>query len=162
MNKNSSVPGPRYEALLQMLRTSEALWNASRIFFEQWELSASQFNILNVLRDKPEGVTQIELSRMLIMHRSNVTGLVDRLEGRGLVARHETPGDRRVYHVALTPAGSELLEEILPDYYRLAEKVWGDFPLFEANRIATVLKRIEANVEELSRTVTSPAQTARV
>ena len=27
-------PGPRYQTLLQLLRTAEALWNASRIFFE--------------------------------------------------------------------------------------------------------------------------------
>ena len=120
MTKTSCLPGPRYEALLELLRTTEALWNASRVFFDQWELSPSQFNVLNVLRGKPEGVAQIELSRMLIMHRSNVTGLVDRLERRKLVMRKDNPSDRRVYHVSLTAAGRKLLEEILPVYYGMA------------------------------------------
>ena len=88
-------PGPRYPALLLLLRASEALWNASRVFFARWELSPSQFNVLNLLCDQPDGLSQVELSRQLIMHRSNVTGLVDRLETRGLVKRTENDADRR-------------------------------------------------------------------
>src|SRR5580704_3179201 len=102
------TPGPRYQALIELLRTAETLWNASRVFFARWDLSPSQFNVLNLLHDLPEGCTQIELSRQLIMHRSNVTGLVDRLEARGLLRRRESPGDRRAFNVVLTPAGQKL------------------------------------------------------
>src|SRR6266496_1133102 len=49
-----SLPGPRYQALLQLLRTAEALWNASRNFFARWDLSPSQFNVLNLLYDQPD------------------------------------------------------------------------------------------------------------
>ena len=75
MSATVSSPGPRYRALLQLLRTAETLWNASRLFFVRWDLSPSQFNVLNLLYDQPDGCTQIGLSRSLIMHRSNVTGL---------------------------------------------------------------------------------------
>src|SRR5439155_27087571 len=44
MNVTVSLPGPRYRALLQLLRTAETLWNSSRLFFVRWELSPSQFN----------------------------------------------------------------------------------------------------------------------
>src|SRR5438552_11256890 len=108
-------PGPRYQALLQLLRTAEALWNASRSFFTRWDLSPSQFNVLNLLYDLSAGCTQIELSRSLIMHRSNVTGLVDRLEARGLVQRRDVAHDRRAYRVVLTTAGKKLVRQILPD-----------------------------------------------
>ena len=63
MSLTVSSPGPRYRALLQLLRTAETLWNASRLFFVRWALSPSQFNVLNLLYDKPDGCTQIELSR---------------------------------------------------------------------------------------------------
>ena len=36
---------------------------------------------------------------------SNVTGIVDRLEARGLIERQHLTRDRRVKHLALTPAG---------------------------------------------------------
>src|SRR5262245_10345643 len=122
MSMNSTVQsGPKYEALLQLLRTAETLWNASRVFFAQWNLSPSQFNVLNLLHGKPTGSSQIDLSRDLIMHRSNVTGLVDRLQARGLVQRTDDPVDRRVYRVVLTSEGATLLERILPHYYKAAE-----------------------------------------
>src|ERR1700733_3319928 len=105
MKGKSATPGPRYQALIELLRTAETLWNASRIFFARWDLSPSQFNILNLLYEQPDGCTQIDLSRQLIMHRSNVTGLVDRLEARGLLQRRPNPTDRRAFKVALTDAG---------------------------------------------------------
>lgn len=110
----------RYDTLLKLLSTGEGVWNASRRFFLRWDLSPSQFNTLNLLHEAPAGLTQIELSRALITHRSNITGLVDRLEKRGLVKRHPVPGDRRAHQVELTAAGERLLEEILPEYYQRA------------------------------------------
>lgn len=129
MKTKSPDTGRRYEALLLLLRTSETIWNASRLFFARWELSPSQFNILNLLHDHPDGLTQIELSRELITHRSNVTGLVDRLEKRRLLARHDVPNDRRAYLVTLTSAGRRLVEQILPEYLGRAESALETVPL---------------------------------
>src|SRR5438067_2303642 len=114
----------RYQALLQLLRTADAIWDASRCFFRQWDLSPSQFNVLNLLHCNDEGLSQSELGRQLLTHRSNVTGLVDRLETRGLVQRREVSADRRAYRVVLTQAGVKLMNQILPHYYRKAEQVW--------------------------------------
>ena len=85
----------RYRLVAHDTRTLAQLWNASRVFFARWDLSPSQFNVLNLLHLNPDGLSQTDLSRQLIMHRSNLTGLVDRLEKRGLVARREVAADRR-------------------------------------------------------------------
>lgn len=145
MSSGTPSPGPRYQALLQLLRTAETLWNASRIFFCRWRLSPSQFNVLNLLYDQSEGCTQAELSRSLIMHRSNVTGLVDRLEARGLVQRRDSANDRRAYRVVLTAAGRKLVQQILPHYHEAAEKVWGDLSAHRANQLVAELDRVCAN-----------------
>lgn len=142
--------GPRYAALLELLRTSEALWHVSREFFAAWNLSPSQFNILNLLRREEDGCTQVDLSRKLIMHRSNVTGLVDRLEARGLLKRTESPGDRRAYRVILTPAGRRLVEKILPDYHRAADTLWGNFPVSRTRRLMKDLQHLNLNIGEFS------------
>lgn len=150
MNDALRQPGPRHDALIQLLRTAETLWNGSRVFFARWELSPSQFNILNVLLDTPAGRTQVDLSRELLMHRSNVTGLVDRLERRKLVLRRPQPGDRRAYLVALTPAGRRLVAEILPHYYRAADQVWGGFPTADLPPLMDALQRIAGNVDRMA------------
>ena len=146
-------PGPRYRALLQLLRTAETLWNASRVFFARWELSPSQFNVLNLLHARPDGCTQIELSRQLIMHRSNVTGLVDRLEKRGLLRRKDDSTDRRAYVIVLTAAGRKLMREMLPHYHRAAEQVWGRLPVNRAEQLAAELEEIVRNAESLTKSL---------
>ncbi len=142
-----SCTNPRYPALLQLLRTAETLWNASRIFFDRWNLSPSQFNVLNLLHLNPDGCTQIELSRLLIMHRSNITGLVDRLEKRNLLQRKNNPTDRRAYKVMLTSAGKKLIEKILPDYYQAAENVWDNFPQTRTKQLVGDLQKLSANLQ---------------
>jgi DNA-binding MarR family transcriptional regulator len=153
MGTKKPRPGPHYGALLQLLRTSETVWNASRRFFSRWDISASQFNVLNVLRDHPEGITQVELSRLLIMHRSNVTGLIDRLEARGLVSRKENAEDRRAYRVVLTANGRKLLAEIVPAYYQAAESVWSGFSGRATASFMAGLGRLEKNVADFTETL---------
>ena len=128
------------------------MWNASRVFFARWDLSPSQFNLLNVLTDFPQGCTQSDLSRQLIMHRSNVTGLVDRLEERRLVARRESTEDRRVWLVVLTPDARRLLAEIYPHYYAAAEQVWGKLPAARAQKLVSELNTLSANATRAAQT----------
>jgi|ERR1700722_37975 len=149
MKGDSATPGPRYRALIELLRTAENLWNASRVFFARWDLSPSQFNVLNLLQDHPDGLTQVELSRRLIMHRSNVTGLVDRLEARRLARRKDDPGDRRAFNVVLTPAGLKLLQQIEPHYYRAAETVWGSISPARAQRLVAELNSVSSNADRI-------------
>jgi DNA-binding MarR family transcriptional regulator len=143
--------GPRYPALLDLLHTAEALWNASRVFFAQWNLSPSQFNVLNLVHDRPRGMSQAELSRELIMHRSNVTGLVDRLEKRGLVVRRASAMDRREWRVVATRAGQALMRRILPLYYQVTETVWGNIPEGRALGLAEDLRELRERANALGR-----------
>jgi DNA-binding MarR family transcriptional regulator len=146
----ASQPVVQYQALIQLIRTAETLWNASRVLFSRWDLSTSQFNVLNLLHDLPEGLSQTDLSRALLMHRSNVTGLVDRLEARGLVQRRESPADRRAYRVSLTPRARQLMAEILPHYYRAASEVWNDIPAERAASIHKDLEHLCVNAQQMA------------
>jgi MarR family 2-MHQ and catechol resistance regulon transcriptional repressor len=141
---------PGYRALVELLRAADTVWDASRIFFERWDLSPSQFNVLNLLHLNPDGLSQTDLSRQLIMHRSNLTGLVDRLEKRGLVARREVASDRRAYSVVLTAAGTKLLREILPRYYEEATRVWDRLPARRATELIADLQQVTRNVKQIA------------
>ena len=150
MRKRADDTHPGYRALMELLRTADTVWNASRVFFERWDLSPSQFNVLNLLRLNPAGLSQTDLSRELIMHRSNLTGLVDRLERRGLVARREVAADRRAYRVVLTGAGGKLLRQVLPQYYEGAARVWGHLPVRRAAGLIADLQKAAQNTQEIA------------
>src|SRR5213078_2339478 len=71
------------------------------------ELSPAQVHVLRAIEpDRPMPMGQ--LAGALACDASNVTGLVDRLESRGLVRRRSSASDRRVKVLVLTPTGSRL------------------------------------------------------
>lgn len=72
---------------------------------EEFDLSGSQAHALYLLGE-PRSMG--ELAQRLVCDASNVTGLVDRLERRGLIERRPASDDRRVRMLVLTPAGEEL------------------------------------------------------
>jgi DNA-binding MarR family transcriptional regulator len=73
----------------------------------EYDLSVPATRLLGVLRDREP--TMQELARLLELDKSSVTGLVDRAERRGLVARAPSPTDRRAVLVSLTPEGRSLM-----------------------------------------------------
>jgi DNA-binding MarR family transcriptional regulator len=77
-----------------------------------YDLTTQQVWLLSRL-DEHDGLPIGALAEALQCHSSNVTGLVDRLETRGLVVRQHDAADRRVKLVALTPEGRALRSELL-------------------------------------------------
>ncbi|WP_330456119.1 MarR family transcriptional regulator [Streptomyces sp. NBC_00820] len=73
-------------------------------------LTASQGKTLNVLRREPASMSV--LAATLTCDASNMTGIVGRLEKRGLVRREPSPSDRRVKNVVLTPEGERVIDVI--------------------------------------------------
>ena len=71
------------------------------------DLAPMQAKALHEL-DVEQPIAMRELARRLAADPSNITGLVDRLEARGLVERRPDPNDRRIKGLALTSAGAKL------------------------------------------------------
>src|SRR5437764_13374230 len=89
----------------------------------KFELSPAQCHVLHLIEpDRP--IPMGRLAEALACDASNVTGLVDRLESRGLVRRQPCADDRRVKSLELTPAGvrlrSTVVERITHPPYSLA------------------------------------------
>ncbi|MZD03600.1 MarR family transcriptional regulator [Streptomyces sp. SID5785] len=73
-------------------------------------LTASQGRALTVLRRGPAAMRA--LASTLTCDASNITGIVDRLEKRGLVRREPSASDRRVKNVVLTAEGERVTDAI--------------------------------------------------
>jgi MarR family transcriptional regulator, organic hydroperoxide resistance regulator len=75
-------------------------------------LSPAQCHVLHVL-EPGRAVPMGELAGALSCDASNVTGLVDRLETRGLIKRQPSAEDRRVKVLTLTPAGARVRAQLV-------------------------------------------------
>ncbi len=78
---------------------------------QELDLTFMQAHALRLLGDEGS-LTMGELADRLHCDASNVTGIIDRLETRGLVERRSSPGDRRVKALALTGTGLDLRDEV--------------------------------------------------
>ncbi len=78
----------------------------------EFELSPVQAYVLRLI-EPGEAVPMGRLARGLACDASNVTGIVDRLEARGLIERQASPGDRRVKVLVITRTGAEVRATML-------------------------------------------------
>jgi DNA-binding MarR family transcriptional regulator len=113
-----------HEALLSLVRTSTLMQKLSNRFFSKFQLTDVQFNILMILKEfGDEGLSQQELSEHLVVGKSNVVGLVDRLEKAGYVRRTSHPSDRRFNQIVLAPKGSKVEQRIEKHYFREVDRM---------------------------------------
>jgi DNA-binding MarR family transcriptional regulator len=107
---------PTHDALLNVWWTGLMLKKAAGRFFRLYGSSEAQFNILWVLKCADQPPTQREISDSLVVDKSNITGLIDRMEAQGLVRRCKVAGDRRSYHIRATAKGRKLMDRMNADY----------------------------------------------
>jgi MarR family transcriptional regulator, organic hydroperoxide resistance regulator len=103
------------------VESSAEVWGLFRTLFGQHRrrflIAAAELDLhpaqAGALLQLDSPLPMTELAGLLACDNSNVTGLIDRLEARGLVARQPSSQDRRVKHVVLTAAGRRLRERLL-------------------------------------------------
>jgi len=137
---------PGYELINQVLVTGGVLVQESHRIFRPHGLTDAQFNVLNVLGQHPAGLSQRELSEALVVDRSNVTSLLDRMERHGWVRRRDHPADRRIHVVTLTPAGRRLWQKVLPGYLAAVAAVTAGCSAAELARVQVFLARLAGAV----------------
>lgn len=101
------------EAFLNLWRTYDRLKMLEDELFARYDLTAQQYNALRLLRGAhPEKLPTLVLARRLVSRAPDITRLVDRLEGSGLIERERPPEDRRSVYVGITPGGREVLDRL--------------------------------------------------
>jgi DNA-binding MarR family transcriptional regulator len=118
---------PGYRLTAAVLQAADALLRSSQELFRPHGLTAAQFNVLNLVARSESGMSQRELSDRLVVDRSNVTGLLDRMERANWVRRDDDPEDRRIYRVSLTANGRRLWEKVNPRYHAAVAEVTQGF-----------------------------------
>lgn len=73
----------------------------------------SQFDIIATLGNTP-GMTCKELGEKTLITKGTLTGVLGRLDKKGLIARTQSDDDRRQFFIKLTPAGEQTFSDIFP------------------------------------------------
>ena len=101
------------EAQLNIVRTSAVLLDDAEQLFRPYGITATQFNVLRILRgSEPGGLCRNELRDRMLTRMPDMTRLLDRMEDAGLVARAREDEDRRMVRSRITETGLKLLAEL--------------------------------------------------
>ena len=132
----------RHEAVLNVVRTASLLSLKGSDLFRQFGLTEAQFNVLFSLNYKEKVWNQSDLGKRLVVTRASVTSVLDKLASKGLVARLGVEGNRRIYHIDLTPEGRALIDQLEPLYRRDVYEVMADLDEAACRTLTQNLARI--------------------
>ncbi len=108
-------------------------------------LSVAKYEVLHaVYRD--EGLSQQRLARRLLVAKSNVTVLSQRLEADGLIRRERDPDDGRGHCVFLTDAGQALVEKAVRLHANVVELMAEGLTARHADLLHEIMSRVEENL----------------
>ena len=153
LNLKTPITPLAKEMLLNVYHTASCIKKKADEFFRRFGLSDVQFNVLLLLKnqtDPPDtGLSQAQISRMMLVNGANITSLIDRMEKADLVVRAAAPADRRSNLIQLTQHARDLLDQVEPLYLRQIEKtvVLGRA---EQKQMITMMERLRRNLSELS------------
>lgn len=131
------------EALISIIKLSNLLMKSSGKFFSKFVITDVQFNILMILKGQTKGMNQQALSKELLVTKSNVVGLIDRMEKTGLVERREHPTDRRCHTIALTKLGLEMLARVEISYLEEVDRIMSLLDTASKKNLITVKRKLE-------------------
>lgn len=115
-----------------------------------YDLTPVQYAALAAVGGNPK-IDQVTLAGLVAYDRTTITGVVDRLVQKGLVARLESSRDRRARELKITDAGRRTLRGIAPAVEAAQRVILGGLTEKEAKELVRLLQKVVAAGNELSR-----------
>lgn len=131
-----------------MLWLSDDITQAVNSSLAQYGVSEKKFDVLMLFGLAERGFLEVSIltpsyiSDYFGVTRSSVTGLLDWLENRELLARQASAEDRRSLTLELTETGRELLNEALPSFWRRCEQLVAALDDRECDLLRTALGKV--------------------
>ena len=138
---------------LLLLWLSDDILNAVNDRLAPFGISESKIDILMlIISHATEQVerlppTPTSIAEYVGVSRATVTGVLDWLERRGLVARKRHPTDRRSLHADITVSGKNLLKKALPHYWAACAELTATLDERDRRDLNRVLRKIWSNVK---------------
>lgn len=125
--------------LRELARCYQAFESYAAVHIRQLGLTLPQFDIIVTLGNLT-GMTPKELSGKTLITKGTLTGVIDRLEAKGLVERVPSTEDGRSQIVRLTKKGERLFQRVFPEHLAYIGEAFGDFKAEDCLRTETALR----------------------
>ena len=137
---------PLVRALIECAQSFE---RCSGAHIRELGLTPAQFDIIATLGNT-EGMSCKELGEKTLITKGTMTGVLNRLEDKGLLSRDQSPEDGRSWITRLTRKGQTLFEDIFPRHLAHLDPLFASFSDAELNSMQLHLSRLRLAFEPLT------------
>ena len=133
--------------LRELARSYQVLERFSASNVRSFGLTPPQFDLIVTLGNQPP-MTCKELGEKTLITKGTLTGVLDRLEEKGLINRYINSEDARSQKVSLTEAGNNLFKQIFPVHVEYLSKAFNQLTTKEIDQLSHALKKLTALIEK--------------
>ncbi len=126
----------------ELATTYQAFESYSAAHVKELGLTTTQFDILATLGNQPP-MTCKELGDKTLILKGTMTGVLERMQAKGLIERIPNEDDGRSYKIGLTKSGDKLFKKAFPEHLQYLGKAFGKLSNKEIEQAVKTLKEIK-------------------
>lgn len=126
----------------ELATTYQAFESYSTAHVKDLGLTMTQFDILATLGNQPP-MTCKELGDRTLILKGTMTGVLERMEAKGLIEKIPNEDDGRSYKIGLTKSGDKLFKKAFPEHLRYLEKAFSKLSNKEIEQAVQILKAVK-------------------
>jgi len=143
--KNMNSPSTFPTVLRELLRTHQAFLAYAASHVHTLDLTLPQYDIIITLSNTA-GMPFKKLGEKTLITKGTLTGVISRLEDKGLVQRVASETDGRSQIVRLTAAGESLYERTFPEHLLFINRIFNDYAPEDITALESALLRLHETV----------------
>ncbi len=140
-----STPSTFPTVLRQLLRTHQAFLSYAAKHVHPLDLTLPQYDVIITLGNTP-GMQPKKLGEETLITKGTLTGVVSRLEDKGLVERLASKKDGRSQIIRLTEAGRAIYEQTFLEHLQFINRLFDDYAPEEVTTLEADLVRLQQAV----------------
>ena len=141
MDSKRAAKEPFMSMLRELAQTYQAFCAYDESHIRELGLTPPQFDVIATLGNT-SGMFMNQLAEKTLVTKGTLTGIVDRLEQKGLVRREVPPENRRCFLIVLTPEGERVFEDVFPAHIAYLKERFDRLNEQELAQIKSALQRL--------------------
>ncbi len=142
-DSKTAAKQPFLATMRELATTYQAFYTYGEAHIRETGLTTPQFDVICTLGNTA-GMFMNQLAEKTLVTKGTLTGIVDRLEQKGLVRREVPPENRRCFLIVLTPEGEQLFEKVFPTHIAYLQQKFDRLSPTELNEIQSALQRLKS------------------
>jgi DNA-binding MarR family transcriptional regulator len=137
------------EAYLSLWRTYDRLKAIEESFFQKWNLTPQQYNVLRILLGSESPLPTLAIATKLVSRAPDITRMLDKLEQEKWISRSRSSEDRRAVMVSITAEGRKRVSDMSDSLEEMHREQLGHLGGNDLRSLVELLAKVRQPFEPL-------------